>query len=148
MIKTPFVTKSSATARGQVKRWITAFWNVTFLTHVFHAILNTALGAGLAINKTKFAYIIPIKAMSKFIINSFSNRPSLQHSFINIHSTESNRHVPQNKMIMRQFRMASILSGGKIPNFLSKIMVSSKNLTQTFKKFLYIFFFNSVRRTV
>ena len=42
--------------------------------------------------------------------------------------------------------MTSILSSGKIPNLLSKIMISSKNLTQTFKKFLNIFFLNTMQR--
>ena len=98
-------------------------------THIFHAILNATLSTRLAINKTKFTYIIPIKAMSKFIINSFSNRPSLMNNFIHIHSRHVHRHIPKNKVIMRQFRMATILSGGKIPYFFSIIMISSKNLT-------------------
>ena len=49
---------------------------------------------------------------------------------------------------MRQFRMTAVFSGGKIPNFLIITMVSSKNLTQTFKKILYMFFIYTVRRTM
>ena len=51
-------------------------------------------------------------------------------------------------MIMRQFRMATILSGGKIPNFLIIIMISNKNLTQTLKKILYMFFIYTIYRTM
>ena len=44
--------------------------------------------------------------------------------------------------------MTAILSGGKIPNFLIIVMVSNKNLTQTFKKILYMFFIYTVRGTM
>ena len=49
---------------------------------------------------------------------------------------------------MRQFRMTAIFSSGKIPNFLIITMISNKNLTQTFKKILYMFFIYTVRRTM
>ena len=44
--------------------------------------------------------------------------------------------------------MASIFSRGEIPNFVSIIMIPNKNLTQTFKKILNMFFIDAIIRTM